>query len=255
MRKKFVGIFVLMLLIVTTLSATGTTNVQTNKYVKENNYLETYQNTPANSPGIINIKITAKVVYFEDPYNLLGGAIQINDIITGKYIYDSGVQDDNPDPQTGQYWFNSSTYGIEFKAGGFVFKTNPSNPCLCIAISNYHSSDGYYLASPNNLQLSNGLLVGPIEMRLQEYTGNALSSDALPTTAPVLSDWENKYIITVGYNPSSYEYFALGANITKFTLSRSKTRDVYYNSQPILTWLFERFPKLSPLFKYISRFQ
>ena len=252
MIKRLFGIFVCMLLIVTALSATGTMNVKTTQYVKENNCLEPYQSSSVKSPGVIAIKIVAEVFIFEDPFNLLGGAIKVNDRISGKYVYDSGVPDEDPDPHGGLYWHNSSTFGIELKAGGFVFKTNPGDPCLVIVLYNDCPYDQYDLFSSNNLQLSNGMKVDEIMMRLKDDTGTALSSDALPTTAPVLSDWDEQHLIAIiGSKPSDpSQYFLIAANITKFT--KSRTRDVSFTTQPILNWLLERFPMLQELLNLIK---
>ena len=157
-----------MLLIVTALSATGTINVHNSGYMKENNDLEPYQSNPTKSPGIITIKIDAQVTNVQDSNNLLEGKIQINDSITGKYTYDSETPDSEPDPKLGYYKYNSSTFGIEIKAGGFIFKTDPSDVNFEIQIYNdyliyYDICDVYFVASNNNSQLSNGLLVSYIQ--------------------------------------------------------------------------------------------
>jgi hypothetical protein len=88
-------------MIVTILPAAGASNVQTIWSVKENNYSIHYLSTLLNAAGNIAIKIVAKVYEVDDPYNLLGGAIKVNDTITGKYNYDSGTQDENLNPNVG----------------------------------------------------------------------------------------------------------------------------------------------------------
>jgi hypothetical protein len=253
MMKKIVGILVCMLLIITTLSATGATNVQTLRHVTEKNDLNPYQNTPTKSPGIINIKIVGKITKVLDPQNLLEGVIQVNDSITGKYTYDSGEPDSDPDPHKGEYEYNSPTFGIELEAGGLVFKTNPNDVDFSITILNnyYYNWDHYSLSSNNNLQLSNGLFIYYIIWQLIDQTGNVFSNDALPTTAPVLSDWSENTIYIDGYNPSIYDTYHIKAEVTKVTLSRSKARDDYFTTQPILIWLFERFPNLFPILQHL----
>lgn len=259
MKKKIVGIFVLALLIATALTATGTMNFQTSWLVKENNYSQPNQNAPANSPSLITIKIVAKVKHVYDPNNLLGGAIKVNDTIKGKYTYDSNVTDSEPDPTIGYYEYNSSNFGIEFKTGRLVFETDQSNVIGLIYIGNncseyYNNQDLYVLVSYNNLQLSEGIEVNVIGWRLDDLTGNALSSDALPTTAPVLSDWTQSAIglIIWGRNTSNpddrYEIFA---NVTKATKSRA--RDVHFNMPPIIIWLLERFQNMFPILRHLMK--
>jgi len=257
MKKKIFCILFCTLLIITTLSAIGTTNVQTSEEVKENNYLEPYPSIPANSPDIITIKIVAKVLEVNDPDNLLDGTIKVNDTITGKYTYDSGATDINPDPTQGEYWYNSSPCGVEVEAGGFVFKTDPNNVDFIFYIFNdciipYYPGDLYGFDSLNNSNLSNGLQVRYFYWALYDNSGTAISSDTLPTTAPVLSKWNQStagYGLHIdGHDPSLEDFFAIEADVIKAT--RSRARDVHFITQPILQWLFERFPILKHLMGY-----
>ncbi len=256
MYRKMIGIFVCMLLIVTALSATGTTNIQTIRNVMENNDLEPYTYTPSNSPGNIAIMLDAEVRVVDDQFNLLGGAIQVGDYIFGKYIYDSATSDSDPSPSIGIYEHTSSPYGIAFAVGGFIFTTDRNNVNFTIGIINddfyYGIGDFYGVTSRNNMQLSNGILVNRIMWLLKDSTGNAISSDALPTTAPVLSDWPDNVIYVYGSDPEFSYYYRIEANVTKATLSRSKARDVHFTMQPISIWLFERFPLLERLLGLIN---
>ncbi len=260
MKRKIIVIFIGMLLIVTALSTTGAINIHITGYVKENNDSDFFQSIPTKSSGTINIKIEAQVTNVTDPHNLLGGAIQVNDSITGKYTYESGTSDSEPDPNVGLYEYNSSTFGIELKAGGFVFKTNSSDVVFSIIIYNdfiyYYNYDIYGVQSNNNSQLSNGILVDIIAWVLLDTTGNALSSDALPTTAPVMSNWTYNVLNIQGCSPSNpFDMYLITANVTKATKSKSKTRDIHFTTHPILIWLLERFPNLYPILKHILKFQ
>ena len=53
--------------------------------------------------------------------------------------------------------------------------------------------DGYLLRSYNNLPLSNDTSVDEISWQLNDPSASVFSSDALPTTAPVLEDWQSIY--------------------------------------------------------------
>jgi hypothetical protein len=258
MKKKIIGIFVCMLMIATALTATGAMNFQATWLVNENNYFQPNQNTPANSPSLITINIVAKVYSVDDPDNLLGGVIKINDTIKGKYTYDSNATDTEPDPAIGIYWYYSSPCRIEIKAGGFVFKTDPNNVEFGIGVANdlvypYPQGDMYEIASFNNSNLSNGYIVTGIDWLLYDPSGTALSSDSLPTTAPVLSKWNQS---TTGFgltfnafNPSNNSHFYIKADVTKATKSRA--RDAYFTTQPVLIWLLERFQNLFPILRHL----
>jgi len=150
---------------------------------------------------LVAISLTAEVTYVNDLDGVLEGKIQTGDVLSGKYIYDLSTPDMFPDnPRSGVYWHYYSPSGISLNVGGFVFETNPSNIEFLVGIYNRDDSDGYLLMSYSNLALSNGIWVDQISWQLNDYSCTALSSDALPTTAPVLEDWEstNYLLITLG---------------------------------------------------------
>jgi len=260
MKKKIVGIFVCMLVIAIVLPAVGTANVH---------------NAFSTDLGLIRIKIVATVTEVSDSDNLLGGTIHLNDIITGKYIYDSGAPDVEPNVQIGFYMLTSSPCGIEVKAGGFVFKTDPSNVQFYICIYNdfdYYGNppfDLYSLWSDKNLPLSNGMLVNSISWELDDATANALSSADLPTTAPVLSDWGSGYDLRLsGEDPSnSYRSYTITAHVTEATKKKavdvygvesdwrtpSVTMPYFYNLPFMQFWMkiFERFPNAFPILQHL----
>jgi len=149
---------------------------------------------PAPTRGaLITIEIEAVVDSVEDERNYLEGKIKPGDIILGFYVYESTTPDSSPlDPVQGNYWHYAPPAGIALTVGGFNFMTDPFNIAFHVAIRNNSLSgdDSYWLASHNNLLLSNGTPVDSIWWQLNDNTGSALSSDALPTTFPFLGDWQ-----------------------------------------------------------------
>ena len=203
-----------MLMIMTILPVTGALNVQPSK-----NERETLQSTPA-SPGLIGIRFVARVHSVDDPNNLLGGVIKTNDTISGKYVYDSGIPDSDPDTTVGHYPFTSYSCRFEVYAGGLTFKNSPSNMDFSIWVYNNHfgDSDEFSVLSLNNLQLDNGMLVNIIQWDITDFNGTALDSDILPTTAPVLSEWELNSLLLIGKDPSDpAKTYGIQANVTKAT--------------------------------------
>ena len=154
---------------------------------------------------LVTIHITAEVKYVDDPGGLLEDKVTVGDAITGSYSYNSDTPDNNPMSSLGAYWHYSSTYGINLSVGGFVFQTDPDNVELLLGIDNgTYGHDTYHIISYNNLPLSNGVEVNHILWQLDDYSSAALSSDALPTTPPVLEDWESNYLLmTFGYKGGS----------------------------------------------------
>jgi len=142
--------------------------------------------------ALVTIEIEAVVDSVDDPFGYLEGKIIVGDIITGFYVYESTTPDSSPlDPVQGNYWHYAAPDGIALTVGGFTFMTDPFNVAFHVAVRNNSLSgdDSYWLASDNNLPLSNGTQVDEILWSLRDPTGTALSSDALLTTAPVLDDW------------------------------------------------------------------
>ena len=140
---------------------------------------------------LITIQIEAVVDYVGDPHGYLEGKVSPGDIITGSYMYESTTPDTNPLERGGRYEHAAAPHGIFLSVGGFDFETNPGNVDFLIEVENDHPpDDNYFLRSRNNLPLSNAAPVDRISWHLHDPTGRALSSDALPTTAPVLDAWQ-----------------------------------------------------------------
>ena len=165
---------------------------------------------------LIEINITAEIIGIDDRDGLLEGKITAGDIMTGSYIYESSCIDSSPSSTGGAYWYYSSPYGISLTSGGFVFQTDPDNVEFLIGVDDgTYGHDTYLLRSYNNLPLSNGVEVDHISWQLDDYSGTALSSDALPTTPPVLGDWQDNYLrITFGYKG----YSTMGVDVTSVEL-------------------------------------
>ncbi len=274
MKNKIVGMIVCMLLIATALPIVSAMNVQTAWYMKKNNSSDPYPSHPAFSPGRVAIEIVAKVTEVYDSDNILGGAIHVDDTITGKYIYNSEASDIEPNGQIGYYEFTSIRCGIEIMAGGFVFKTDPSNVEFVICVYNdfdYYGPafDAYTLWSDENKPLSNGMLVTVIYWELSDATATALSSPDLPVTAPILTDWGSGMgLIIQGEDPSDPDkHYTISAHVTEATKNNavddygvesdlktpSVTMPYSYNIPFMQFWikLFEQFPHAFPILRQI----
>ena len=260
MKRKIGGLSICMLMIVAVLPMVGAVN--------------SHNALPAAST-LIGIKIVAEVTSVSDPHNLLGGSIHANDKITGKYVYDTTASDIDPDPNIGMYWLSSSPCGFEVNAGGFVFKTNPSAINFNIFIWNDYVFGGtppfdfYAVNSQNNLPLSNGMLVSYIQWTLEDSTAAALSSTDLPTTAPILTDWnDGNSLLIEGVSPSNPDHvYQISAHVTEATkpIAINVTRIGNDGSMPSITlphsnnlpfkqfWIkiLERFPNAFHLLRHL----
>jgi hypothetical protein len=136
--------------------------------------------------ALITIEIEAAVDGVSDEGNYLEGKIKVGDIITGFYTYDSSVTRLPGE----RYEFDSVPCGVFLSVGGFEFATDSSTVDFEMGIGNDLSwGDTYFFISFNNLRLSNDALVDGISWSLKDSTGTALSTDTLPTIAPILDQW------------------------------------------------------------------
>jgi hypothetical protein len=79
-------------------------------------------------------------------------------------------------------------------------------------VNNYPPQDNYLVRSYNNLPLPSGTFVGGISWLLEDATGSAISSDALPTAAPILADWQFNFLTFGG--GTREEPFGVAAHVT-----------------------------------------
>jgi len=165
---------------------------------------------------IITINLTAEVTQVDDISGLLEGNVNVGDTITGSYTYDSTTPDSNPSETVGDYRYFSAPYGVTLSAGGFVFKTDPSSVYFCVEVGNnhlYQTWDHYLFRSYNNLTLSNGVLVDVIDWQLYDDSGTALLSDELPTTPPILEQWQS-YVYGLRITYGDRGYSSISADVT-----------------------------------------
>ena len=167
----------------------------------------------------ISIAITAEVAEVSDPGGYLGGAINVGDVITGTYVYESTTPDTNSLPTVGDYWHTTAPFGITLNAGGLVFRTNPSNVNFLVEIVNDHgvpAMDAYLLRSYTNIfdRSVPGERENHIAWQLDGPTLNAISSEALPTVAPVLADWQSIFGLTIESRASNTSEFFIRAHVT-----------------------------------------
>ena len=170
---------------------------------------------------IITIAIEATVRQVDDDAGLLEGAIAIDDIITGTYTYNTDTPDTHPSSTVADYEYYESPYGTDLLCNGLEFKTDPDNVDFLLKIINdkdygYGDEDLYLFISRNNLPLLSGIGIQYISWQLNDYSGTAISSTALPAIAPILTDW----ILPVGLWVRSekigdnYNQFYIYADVT-----------------------------------------
>jgi len=124
---------------------------------------------------------------------------------TGTYTYDSSTLNSG-----GGHYVHDSPYGISISLGGYEFETAPNHVGqFDMWIRNDDSSDGikdYYtvFSGENVSTLPVGFTIWYINWRLIDSTHTALFSDALPVTAPVLTDWDSNVLTIYAFDSLGY---------------------------------------------------
>jgi len=144
--------------------------------------------------AIITIAIEGVVDHVADPDNYLEARINIGDLITGSYTYDTDTPDSNPLSNVGIYEHHTYPYGFSLSVGGVNFMTNPANIYFLVEVGNDIYVDDYVVRSYDNLPLANGTSVNNISWSLQDSSATAITSIELPIMPPVLADWTVNYL-------------------------------------------------------------
>lgn len=155
---------------------------------------------------LVTIAIEGVVDYVDDPYGLLPSEVTPGDAITGTYIYDTDTPNSSSLPDGGRYQHYAYPCGIYLSVAGLDFMTDPANTNFLIEIVNNFPGDAYSVISYSNLSLSNETGVNNISWGLRDYSASAtaISSADLPTTAPVLDDWEHNLLLIGGVDREGF---------------------------------------------------
>lgn len=173
--------------------------------------------SPPARAELVTIVIEGVVDDVVDPDYFLNGQINIGDVITGSYTYDTDIPNSSPFSGIGRYEHYAYPCGISLDVDGLNFKTDfsPGLPdCFTMWITNGSSGvDGISVISDNNLPLPDGTRVNNIVWYLQDTSENAISSIELPTTAPVLGAWQENFL-SIGGGIRSREGFVFLSHVT-----------------------------------------
>jgi len=158
-----------------------------------------------NSAGADDFKvnITARVSAIDDPANALGDQMQLGQLFTGYYNYDSGAPPmHSGSPNVGRYQLMGPTAGVKLTSGTVVLESDVPNAFTDIYISANDPGTGYDvldISYRNDNPLNNGALVGDIRFNFTSTTGQAPHTTALPTTAPDLQYYDSHTVYVWGF--------------------------------------------------------
>ena len=152
-----------------------------------------------------------------DNSNYLGGAITPGDTFSGTLTYDLAATDLNTDTNIGKYFYDTAPNGITVTINGLTFSSDPNNTLCHFSIFNDNTVNlgdmlNFWSGTINHFPVGPAGANESINIYLNDWSYNALSSDALPSNINV-ADWgQNHFTIksgTGGY--TEYNYFIEGS--------------------------------------------
>ena len=126
-----------------------------------------------------------------DPSDPFSGSIGFGTAITGSYTFDSTTLDSDPSGSSGSYQHAGPAYGFSINIGGSLFSTNDF---LAVNVLNGVGIDQYGVLACNGGSAAcfSGDLT--VSMLMQDATGTALASAALPVAAPAVAAFQSRTI-------------------------------------------------------------
>jgi hypothetical protein len=151
----------------------------------------------------------------------------VGDIIPGRYVYESTTPDTNHLSAVGDYWHSEAPFGISLDVNGLVFRTDPAAVRFIVELGDNHGGIGdfYLLRSYNNIfpvsvpSADVWAADNHIYWYLQDLTGAAQNSPALPELPPMLAAWPFGNVQITSDNSVWVEngYFGINAEIISVT--------------------------------------
>lgn len=139
------------------------------------------------------------------------------DIITGKYTYDPRAKDENNiDPNVGDYYFRSPDCGMLINLNGKALRTRFGKTLGIEVVNNLPDYDSYTAGGLDNVFDGDDFIPESVGIQLWDTSGKVFKSDKLPSDAPVLSRFDyQKSVSVIGRSGDATPYFY--AEIRKIT--------------------------------------
>ncbi|MFL5308960.1 MAG: hypothetical protein ACJ79H_00765 [Myxococcales bacterium] len=160
---------------------------------------------------VLTVKLTAHVTWVDDPANVLGGQAFVGQSGEGTYGYETTAPDQDPGPIDGSYPQSPSQGSASLTVGPFTFASDSTSPGWMYRALVHAPLDPYYqdflrLTSIANQPLANGASVATLEIEFSDFSGAALSSDALLATAPDLASFPQSTVFVAGSSATGNWY-------------------------------------------------
>jgi hypothetical protein len=191
---------------------------------------------PSVSAAIVSFQYAGTITSSQDTSNLLGGAFKAGDSYVGQVTYDTADAKTYFSPNV--YYFLSGAQ-ISLTSGGhtFVGSTAPSTPSCwpsaspgCtepfnVSVTNNGMAGGDRLAYSGPYLTYDGATApgspmrGLLQLRLVDSSQTALADEALPSSAPSISDFDRREVefFARGSDFMAPPLYAFSANVTSIT--------------------------------------
>lgn len=120
-----------------------------------------------------------------DPAFFTSNGVDIGSAVSGSYTFESTGPDWNPDPNSGHYPFESGTLQI-----GTFSTALQLHALTTIIVANLPHLDTYAVLGADMATVPAGIDFGSFSIELRDPNATAFDSDALPTTALDLSQFD-----------------------------------------------------------------
>lgn len=201
---------------------------------------------------VVSFGFSGTVSYLQNPSNALPAEITYDAPFSGIATYDTAAivngGDSDPHTNSGAYYFNQNGgLWLSVNIAGHRFDTTtpaPGNPYADIIIYNFADpQDVFWIdASAPTIRFDGNVPPGVyttigMQLSLYDYTGTALTNDALPTAPPNLAAFTNSHQIQIYAYDDSGTTFSISGDITEIGPPRP-----ILNIQPLnnktnrLTW-------------------
>ncbi|MDX1757045.1 MAG: hypothetical protein R3175_13365 [Marinobacter sp.] len=178
---------------------------------------------------LVTVQVSATVSMVDDPGMVLGGAVQPGTPVTGTYSFETTTADLDSSPEFGHYRHDSGAGALDLNVAGFAIRTDPgaSNGFFTVDVIDSQYDEGYHVVSTDNLHpLANGAYLYDAGIHLHSWNPtDALSSDALPSSPPAPTQFEERVIYIGGSNGN--DYFSFEAKIDNLVVEGAATPGVY----------------------------
>ncbi len=161
------------------------------------------------SAEIVTLSMTGTVESVYDPYDALAGEVWTGQAVAGEFSYDTAVPDTDSNPENGAYPQDQRAVQMAFDIGSLRFASDPDAPTgfYQADVMNAPWGDAFHVGSvEGNQLLSTGATVSAMDVDLYDVAGTALSSDALPTTAPNIDAFTDRFVFFHGQAASGEHY-------------------------------------------------